>query len=225
VVPPKVVDAPPPKIEAPAPILKPAGPEPVVGSPKAANEPPTLPGRTKPEPEAPGTGSKDKSTRPCRRSDNGECSEPESLGSFDGVSYVGMGRTKTSDSDKTVAVAGVNGCTGIFYHGQRFVTATHADADAVALQAYGGAVEAAKYGAVNTITIKAPDDAVFGTARDAVLQRFPNAKIVQQNYAESTTPGTFWTFSAKPGSEDVTSQLDRHPPGSGSGSGSGSGAE
>ncbi|KAH0538330.1 hypothetical protein FGG08_005065 [Glutinoglossum americanum] len=196
------------------PVPKPP-PKPVVPiAPKPA-EPgvPNAPGRMPeiaPEPKpAPRPADQEAATRVCKRASDDDCADVESLGSDRNLRYVGMGRTKTSRTgEKPIAVTGLNGCTGVFFHGEDFVTGTHADAGQVAEEAAAGAQEAKSVGEVTQITIKAPDHGDFVKASNAVKGDFPDAQIVEENYVMTDDEDAFFTFTATPGSKEVNSQKD-----------------
>ncbi|KAI9783925.1 MAG: hypothetical protein M1839_002870, partial [Geoglossum umbratile] len=193
----------PPKID---PVVPKPDSNPIGGPKPAGDKPPTVPGRTKPDETQPGPGKEP--TKPCKRSDSSaECSDPGSLGSYDGYRYVGMGRTKTSVSragrvDNPVAVAGVDGCTAVFFHGRDFVTGTHADPTAIAANVHAGAQEAAGYGTVFQVTIISPAGVDFAEVAGITQDYFPGIYIARSDY--TTQPGArFNTFSATPGTYSV----------------------
>jgi hypothetical protein len=122
-----------------------------------------------------------------------------------------MGRVKTSVvGDDPVAITGLNGCPGVFFFGTNFVTAAHIEPDAIASQTTAGASQAQSKGTVTAITIKAVDASDFTAVRNAIGNRFPNARIVDETYDMTDDTESFTTFTASPGSTTVESKPEDH---------------
>ncbi|KAH0564730.1 hypothetical protein GP486_001877 [Trichoglossum hirsutum] len=179
----------------------------------------------KPEPVSPGRGPvgpgrmpvilpKRPSIPACKRA-GGSCIDTQKYGLYD-ATEVEMGESETvkASENKPIAIVGVNGCTGVFFHGDGFVTATHGNPDYLASEADAGASEAKNEGTVTAITIKAPSGSSdYKTVENIVKAAFPDAQIIRSDY-DIADEGYFYNFKAKPGDTNVDVEQGYEPIGS-----------
>ena len=121
-------------------------------------------------------------------------SDVNSHGSTDTSRNVGMTKIKTSH-DKTVRITGVQGCTGIFLHGDGFITGAHADPTSLPQTAALAAQEAMRTGTVTGIRIYGPSGANVNIVKATIERLVPHIIAYTQIYHDQ--PGVYdWEFVA-----------------------------
>ena len=112
--------------------------------------------------------------------------------STDMSKIVGMAKIKTSH-DKSVNIVGVQDCTGIFLHGDRFITGAHATPQELPETAARAAQEAMRSGTVTGIRIYGPSAANVNIVKATIERLIPHIIAYVQIYHDP--PGVHdWEF-------------------------------
>ncbi|MCJ1241595.1 hypothetical protein MMC14_009601, partial [Varicellaria rhodocarpa] len=114
--------------------------------------------------------------------------------STDTSKIVGMAKIKTSH-DKPVTIVGVQGCTGIFLHGDGFITGAHATPQELPQTAARAAQEAMRSGTATGIRIYGPSAANVKIVKETIERLIPHIIAYVQIYHDQ--PGVYdWEFKA-----------------------------
>ena len=107
-------------------------------------------------------------------SSDGESIFDGSEGSTASAREVGVSKLKTT-REKKIRIVGVNGCTGIVFFGQGFLTGGHMDSENLRPETVAAIAEARKNGDVPVVFIGGPSQAVIVAVQGEVRQTFLNA--------------------------------------------------
>jgi hypothetical protein len=119
----------------------------------------------------------------------------------------GVGTTGTKDME----IAGVNGCTAVFFFGNGKITGGHLAGGEEVAQATVAAGKAKKDKTGATISIMAPDSKTASATKAAVLKVISGAKVSVATYQERPNSKGCWVFRVSQGSTTIKS---RYEPGS-----------